>query len=68
MGIVHKFQRRSKTYMQFQGYTPRAINRLGGKKRRQLRLRDWQASVAAWLALLLVAVGILAAGTSLGER
>lgn len=68
MGTVHRFKRPLKNHTQFQGYAPRPINGLGDKKRRRLRLRDWQASVAAWLALLLVAVGIWAAGTLLGGR
>ncbi|WP_052730133.1 hypothetical protein [Sphingomonas sp. SRS2] len=69
MGTVYKFKRAlPKNHKQFQSYTPRSVDALGNKKRRGLRLRDWQASVAAWLALLLAAVGIWAAGTSLGGR
>lgn len=68
MGTVHKFKRPPKNQKQFQGYTPRPIEGLSDKKRRRLKLRDWQASVVAWLALLLVAVGIWAVGTLLGGR
>ncbi|MEO5587002.1 MAG: hypothetical protein ABIQ81_04850 [Novosphingobium sp.] len=68
MGTVQKFKRPPKNHMQFQGYTPRRINGLGDKKRRLFRLRDWQASVAAWLALLMVTVGIWAEGNLLGGR
>ena len=66
MGTVHKFKRPPKNQKQFQGYKPRPLQSPGGEKPQRLKLRGWQASAVAWLALLLVAVGIWAAGALLG--
>ena len=62
MGSVHKFQRPPKNEQQFKGYRPAPPNgpRVGKSARRQLR--NWQMSLIAWLALVLLAVGIWGIG------
>lgn len=55
MGTVHKFKRPPKNEQQFKGYRPETSK--PGKPRRR-KLRDWQRSVLAWSALVLLAVGI----------
>lgn len=64
MGTVHKFKRPPKNQQQFKGYRPQASP--AGKSPRW-RLRDWQRSVIAWLALVLLAVAIWAVGALIGK-
>lgn len=64
MGTVHKFKRPPKNQQQFKGYRPQGVP--AGKSPRW-RLRDWQRSAIAWLALVLLAVGIWAIGALLGK-
>jgi hypothetical protein len=70
MGTVHKFKRPPKNEQQFKGYRPHGSGRppgSGGGKPRRWQLRDWQRSLIAWSALILLAVGIWAVGAVLGK-
>lgn len=66
MGDVHKFKRPPKNEQQFRGYQPGLSKGSGGAKPSRWRLRDWQKSVFAWTALVLVAVGIWAVRAVIG--
>ena len=62
MGTVHKFKRPPKNEGQFKGYRP---NGSGGPPRPpsgRWPRRDWQKSVLAWLALVLVATAFWGIG------
>lgn len=61
MGTVHKFKRPPKNQQQFRGHRPDLSKNPGGRK-----LRDWQRSVIAWLALVLFAAGLWAIGAMIG--
>jgi hypothetical protein len=61
-----EFKRSPNGDKQFQGYTSHLLQGPGGGEPRRLKLRGWQIR-AAWLALLLLAVGIWAAGALLGR-
>ena len=63
MGTIHKFKRPPKNQKQFEPDPPQ---RPGARKPMRLRLTGWQASAAAWLGLLLIAVGLWAGGALLG--
>lgn len=67
MGTVHKFKRPPKNQQQFRGYRPRPMRGGSEGKRLRLQLRGWQRSVIAWLALILLAVGIWAGGVLIGN-
>lgn len=66
MGSVHKFKRPPKNEQQFRGYRPQPPQGPRGGKPGRWRLRDWQKSVLAWLALLLVAVLVWGVGKLFG--
>lgn len=57
MGTVHKFKRPPKNQQQFKGYRP-PVAKTGKPARR--KMRDWQRSLLAWSALILLAFGISA--------
>jgi len=67
MGSVHKFKRPPKNERQFQDYRPKPPNGPRGAKSARWQLRDWQKSVLAWSALLLLAVGYWAIGRIFGR-
>jgi hypothetical protein len=67
MGTVHKFKRPPKNERQFQGYSPKPGNDQFGGKRARRQLRDWQKSLLAWSALVLVATAIWGIGRILGS-
>lgn len=58
MGTVHKFKRPPKNERQFRGYRPNLQRGKRDRKSARWQLRDWQKSVLAWSALVLLAFGI----------
>ena len=58
MGSVHKFKRPPKNERQFKGYQPQPPHGPRGGNSPHRRLRDWQKSVIAWSAMVLLAAGI----------
>jgi hypothetical protein len=67
MGSVHKFKRPPKNEQQFRGYRPQPPHGPRGGKPRRWQLRDWQKSVLAWLALVLVAALVWGVGKLFGQ-
>ena len=62
MGSVHKFQRPPKNEQQFKGYRPSQANGPRGGKPARRRLRNWQMSLIAWSALVLLAAAFWGLG------
>lgn len=62
MGSVHKFQRPPKNEQQFKGYRPPPSSGQRGGKSARWQLRNWQKSLIAWSALVLLAVAIWGIG------
>jgi len=62
MGSVHKFQRPPRNDRQFKGYRPATPNGPRGRKSESWLLYNWQKSLIAWSALVLLAAGIWGIG------
>jgi len=62
MGSVHKFQRPPRNERQFEGYRPATPNGPRGGKSGRWLLYNWQKSLIAWSALVLLAAGIWGIG------
>ena len=66
MGTVHKFKRPPKNEQQFRGYRPQRGTGLASGKSRRWQLRDWQKTVLAWMALILLAAAVWGIGQLFG--
>jgi hypothetical protein len=66
MGSVHEFKRPPKNERQFKGYRPELSNGMRSPKSARWQLRNWQKSLLAWSALVLLAVGLWLIGEVFG--
>lgn len=66
MGSVHEFKRPPKNEQQFKGHRPKLPNGVRDDKSARYHLRDWQTSLLAWSAIVLVALGIWLIGKAFG--
>jgi hypothetical protein len=67
MGTVHTFKRPPNNERQFRGYRSRTSTKRVADPAPPRKLRAWQRSALTWLMLVVLAVGLWAAGALIGN-